>query len=213
MRLLFLTGLTLAFCSAASLSVAGETSNRVPPLSESASTPFFAPTHLSLGGMAQRLAVHDRNGVSLGVGPVSESPLAAAGSDSVQGLRLGGYLSWSGGDLHLDTGLRPLTMGGLGVSMTAWTGAPPGEAGTRYGVRIDTGLGGGRFSLTPANRLGLEVSAPDRSDVDLTVAVNHAFTPNLSVAGKAGARQSSDGSPDGERRNEVLFGVGLGIRF
>lgn len=82
------------------------------------------------------------------------------------------------------------------------------DGATAYLLRVGTGWpgeGDAPWSI---------LDAPDASgddDVDLTLTVNHTLSPDLFVAGMAGASRDMGGG--GDEPGRFRFGAGLGLRF
>ncbi len=171
----------------------------------------------SLGGAlrsadaAARVVVWDGGSMTAGLAQPDQSPVAGP---VLKGMQLGGFLAWQGEDYRFDAILAPAIDRSFVAAFGASAGALPGEAGTSYGVHLGAAWSGERFTVNPQSGFGLaEVTAPSK-DLNLTVSVNHALTPSLSVVGTAEARHSMGPPPDGGTvQNRIIFGAGLGYRF
>jgi hypothetical protein len=164
-----------------------------------AAGPAFADTvggSLALGGAGQsaegtRITVWRADSLAAGIGTPAPNLIGPLRG----GMQLGGFLAWQGGDFRLDASLAP------------------GDPGTSYSLRIGADRPGDRFTVNPVTGLGLADVARPGSDVNLTVTVNRALTPSLSIVGTAEARRNMGPVQDGTGQGGFLFGAGLGYRF
>jgi len=182
------------------------------PTPTSANGPYW-----SLGGAAQapldgnRVLVWDGGSLSAGF---AQGGAPSLGTVAGKGMQMGGFLAWRGEGYRFDATLAPALDGSFSAGVGASLGAVPGEVGTSYGVRLGAALAGERFTVNPASGLGLAQMVAPNNDVNLTVTVNHALTPSLSVIGTAEARRVVGSAPDGSAgQNHFSLGAGLGYRF
>jgi hypothetical protein len=173
---------------------------------------------LSIGGAIlagadePRVTLWNSGHVEAGLGAPSAnllSPLSVNG----KGMQMGGFLAWRNEEYRLDATLAPAADGSVTAGFGASTGASPGELGTSYSLRVGADRVGDRFTINPASSLGLTDVVQPNSDVNLTVTINHALTPTLSIKGTAGATRNMGPGVDGGSQKSYLFGAGLGYRF
>jgi hypothetical protein len=174
----------------------------------------------SLGGAAlattdsSRVTVwSNTDGVSAGVGAANGS----LGKSTIGGgMQTGGFLAWQSSIYRIDATLSPSFEGQMTAGLGASLGAPAGENGTRYGLRIGTAWAPSeRFTINPASGLGLsELQAP-YSNVNVSLSVNHALTPNLNLIGLAEAHRNFGVSPieSSSGFGRLVVGAGLGYKF
>jgi len=177
----------------------------------------------SLGGAA--LATSDSaritiwqadDGMSAGVASSTGASLANSGVGA-SGLQTGGFVAWQTSiyriDATLNSSYNGQTVAGLGASI----GAMPGEEGTRYGLRIGTAWAPtDRFTINPASGLGLAELAAPTNNVNVSLLVNHALTPNLNLIGLAEAQRSFGTPLDGSYSSGIgrlVVGAGIGYKF
>lgn len=181
-----------------------------------AETAVRAP-NWSLGGAAlaasdgARITMwQDDSGMSAGIAPTG------ANWSNTSGLQTGGFLAWQSSIYRVDatfsSSVDGLTVMGLGASIGD-------DDGTRYGLRVGTAWAStDRFTVNPNSGLGLaELAAPTNS-VNISLLVNHALTPNLSVIGLAEAQRTFGVSPlmDGNYNSSMgrlIVGAGIGYKF
>lgn len=133
------------------------------------------------------------------------------GGASPSGFLMGGYLAYSLSDYSLDAKWRDDGVGGSAGGVGASYGASLGGA-TAYAVRVGAGWGeAGSFS---PNAVAHGESGIN-SEVNVSVSLTHAITPNMYLNGMAGAARplgSQDPSIDAGSR-DYRIGAGLGLRF
>ncbi len=132
------------------------------------------------------------------------------GGTNPNGFLMGGYLAYSLSDYSLDAKWREDGAGGTAGGIGASYGASLG-AGTAYAVRVGAGWGeAGSFSpnaVAQADAIS--------NEVNVSVSLTHAITPNMYFNGMAGAARplgSQDPSVDVGSR-DYRIGAGLGLRF
>jgi len=172
----------------------------------------------SLGGAA--LAASDsaritiwqaEGGVSGGVAPTGAS---LAGSWNPNGrLQTGGFVAWQSSiyrvDATMNSSANGQTVMGLGASVS--------DDDTRYGLRVGTAWAPtDRFTINPASGFGLAELAAPTNNVNISLLVNHAITPNLNLIGMAEAQRSFGASPLDNNYNGIgrlIVGAGIGYKF
>lgn len=148
-------------------------------------------------------------------GPVGEArrdlavPPLPDGNAGPSGFSLGGYLSYKLSDYGLEATWRDDGYGGSAGGVGATYGSRLGF-GTAYAVRIGAGFGeSGLFSPN------LATPGDGGNEVNLSVTLTHAITPNMSVNGMAGAARyygnQDYGTDVGSR--DYRIGAGFGLRF
>jgi hypothetical protein len=174
----------------------------------------------SLGGAA--LAISDgshvtlwenRDGMSAGMAP---SNAGLAQSSVAGGMQTGGFLAWQTSIYRIDATLSPSIDGQVTAAMGASVGPMPGETGTRYGLRIGTAWGASeRFTVNPAAGLGWVDPAAPSSNVNVSLLINHALTPNLNLIGLAEAQRNFGLSAleGNSGLGRLVVGAGLGYKF
>lgn len=174
----------------------------------------------SLGGAA--LAASDSaritmwqadGGVSGGVAPASAS-LADSWNPN-GGLQTGGFVAWQSSiyrvDATMNSSVNGQTVMGLGASVDD-------EDGTRYGLRVGTAwTPTDRFTVNPASGFGLAELAAPTNNVNISLLVNHALTPNLNLIGLAEAQRTFGAAPLDNSYNSgigrLIVGAGIGYKF
>ena len=189
-----------------------------------AETPARAQT-LSLGGAAlagsdgTRIALWEADGgLSAGIGATPAGSSLATSAFGGSTLQTGGFLAWQSSIYRIDATLNPnfdgQTIAGIGASV----GAMPGQEGTSYGLHIGGAWAAtDHFTVNPASGLGLADLAAPTSNVNVSLLINHALTPNLNLIGLAEA-QRTFGSPfDGYSYStgigRLIIGAGIGYKF
>jgi hypothetical protein len=177
----------------------------------------------SLGGAAlatsdsARITMYQADGgVSAGVASAT-GPSLANSSLGGSGLQTGGFVAWQNSiyrvDATLNSSINGQTVAGLGASV----GAMPGEEGTRYGLRIGTAWAPtDRFTINPASGLGLAELAAPTNNLNVSLLVNHALTPNLNLIGLAEAQRIFGTPLDGSYSSGIgrlVVGAGIGYKF
>ena len=127
------------------------------------------------------------------------------------GFLVGGYMAYSLSDYSLDAKWREDgqggSVGGIGASYGASLGAD-----TAYSVRVGAGWGEGT-TFSP-NTISPGESGMS-NEVNLSVSLTHAITPNMYLNGVAGAARvvgGQDPSLDAVSR-DYRIGAGVGLRF
>lgn len=167
---------------------------------------------------------------NLAAGPLLSWSRAAAvatpgGGDPQGNLRVGSFIEYALDELHFDGALRGAA-GRDGVAGTvgaAYASHVP-ATGTAYRVRVgsewaDSEYGDSYFSVNPALS-GFGMTESDAiggyRDINVALSFTHPITPNLYVAGTAGAKRvigdGGDGA-NGAEANRFHLGAGLGLRF
>jgi hypothetical protein len=187
-----------------------------------AEAPLRAQT-LSLGGAALASSDNARitmwqsdDGMSAGIAANGAS-LAESWNDA-NGLQTGGFLAWQSSIYHIGATLNSSVNGQTILGLDASVGALPGEEGTRYGLRIGTAWAPtDRFTVNPASGLGLAELAAPTNTLNLSLLINHALSPNLSLIGLAEAQRTFGVSPlDGNYNSSMgrlIVGAGIGYKF
>jgi len=151
--------------------------------------------------------------------------VASPGGDQPGNLQVGGFLEYSLDEVHFDGALRGAAAGRDGMAATvgaAYASHLP-ATGTAYRVRVgsdwaDNDYGDAYFSVNPAlTGFGMSEGAAigGYRDVNVALSFTHPITPNLYVAGTAGAKRViSDGEGvNGADANRFHLGAGVGLRF
>ncbi len=130
----------------------------------------------------------------------------------------GGYLAWNLREYRIDATVRSLSTGGFSADVGATTGSLQANQGTSYGLRLGTGWVSDPTAtfFGSSTRWAVSESSPSNNDVNLTLTVNHALTPNLSLIGGAEARHYSATGASTDYSlapSEYILGAGLGLRF
>jgi hypothetical protein len=174
----------------------------------------------SLGGAALansesgETALWTASGLSAGVESANPSLGKAALGSS--GLQAGGFLAWQSSIYRISATLSPSYDGQVAAGLGASMGAPEGEEGTRYGLRIGTAWAPSEhFTINAASGLSLSELAAPNNNVNVSLLVNHALTPNLNLIGLAEAQRGFGLSPldGGSGLGRLMVGAGLGYKF
>lgn len=179
------------------------------------SGPSMTRSSLSWGGAGQP-------GTGYAIG---KADAVGAGGVPLSGLSLGGYVI---GDYRIGFSVTALSGKALGAGVDLY--ALPGSAwsDTSLSLRVVgltgggfSGTSGGAFSLNPATaRFGLTDSSAQNwnsgwnGGTALTVNVDHALTPSISVVGRIEVQQDPNSSlQTNPSQVRYTLGAGLGIRF
>ena len=188
-----------------------------------AETPSRAQT-LSLGGAAMSVSDSSRitmwqadGGISAGLGVNSGTGALASSAFGSSGMQAGGFLAWQSSIYRIDATLNPnfdgQTVAGIGASV----GAPPGQEGTSYGLRIGGAFAASdRFTINPGSGLGLADLAAPTNSLNVSLLINHALSPNLNLIGLAEAQRAFGNPLDGSYSSGIgrlVVGAGIGYKF
>ena len=178
---------------------------------------------LSLGGAA--LAASDSARITmwqsddgLSAGIAANGASLAESWNAASGLQTGGFVAWQSSIYRIDATLNSSINGQTILGLDASIGAMPGEEGTRYGLRIGTAWAPtDRFTINPASGLSLAELAAPTNNLSVSLLINHALTPNLSLIGLAEAQRTFGVSPlDGNYNSSMgrlIVGAGIGYKF
>lgn len=178
---------------------------------------------LSLGGAALASSDSARitmwqtdDGISAGIAANGAS--LAESWNAANGLQTGGFLAWQSSVYRIDATFNSSVTGQTILGLDASIGAQPGEEGTRYGLRIGTAWAPtDRFTINPASGMGLAELAAPTNNLNVSLLINHALTPNLNLIGLAEAQRTFGVSPlDGSYNSSMgrlIVGAGIGYKF
>lgn len=189
-----------------------------------AETPVRAQA-LSLGGAAMavsdstRITMWQADGGDLSAGLGSYSGNAALSSSAFgnSGMQAGGFLAWQSSIYRIDATLNPNFSGQTVAGIGASVGAPPGQEGTSYGLRVGGAWSSSdHFTINPVSGLGLADLAAPTNSLNVSLLINHALTPNLNLIGLAEAQRTFGYPLDGGYSSGIgrlIIGAGIGYKF